>query len=340
MAHKLLLADDSITIQKVVELVLAEEDFEIQSFSNGEDALKAMDSFRPDIVLADIDMPRINGYQLCEKVKQNPRTRSIPVILLAGAFEPIDDALASKVGADDSIIKPFESQELISKINSALTMVPSAAAGGEASFEAAGEEAIEIAEDLGAEKAEPVSAAAEEDLWAIDEIPGEAEKVAAGIAAEAEESGIEEAFEIAEESFEQEDIPSYEEPKSAVASASAGGRMSAPRAGSAAPEVEMPSRGEVLKIVEAAVRERVAGLLSASEIKDSVTSSLGTAMKDSVEKVLWEVAPDLVEKMLRNVLKDSVSAIATQIEKVIWETVPDLASNLISKEIEKIKSEF
>src|SRR5512140_3123285 len=122
MAHKLLLADDSITIQKVVELVLAEEDFEIKSFGNGEDALQALSTFTPDVVLADIDMPKINGYELCEKIKQNPKTSGIPVILLAGAFEPIDEELASKVGADDSVIKPFESQELISKINSALTM--------------------------------------------------------------------------------------------------------------------------------------------------------------------------------------------------------------------------
>src|SRR5512135_3096498 len=107
MAHKLLLADDSITIQKVVELVLAEEDFEIKSVSNGEDALAAMDSFKPDIVLADIEMPKLNGYQLCEKIKHNPGTAGMPVILLAGAFEPIDEGLLRAAGADDSIIKPF-----------------------------------------------------------------------------------------------------------------------------------------------------------------------------------------------------------------------------------------
>src|SRR3990172_12179278 len=123
MHYKLLLADDSITIQKVVELVLAEEDFEIKSVGNGEDALSVMNSFRPDIVLADIDMPKVNGYQLCEKIKQDPATANVPVILLAGAFEPIDDELSKKVGADDSVIKPFESQELISKINAALAVV-------------------------------------------------------------------------------------------------------------------------------------------------------------------------------------------------------------------------
>ena len=93
MARKLLLADDSITIQKVVELVLAEEDFEIKSVSNGEDALNILSSFKPDIVLADIEMPKVNGYQLCDNIKKDPKLSHVPVILLAGAFEPIDEEL-------------------------------------------------------------------------------------------------------------------------------------------------------------------------------------------------------------------------------------------------------
>jgi CheY-like chemotaxis protein len=82
MSYKLLLADDSITIQKVVELVLAEEDFQIKSVNNGEDALNLLDSYKPDIVLADIEMPKVNGYNLCEKIKKNPATSHVPVILL------------------------------------------------------------------------------------------------------------------------------------------------------------------------------------------------------------------------------------------------------------------
>src|SRR3990172_2753749 len=143
MAYKLLLADDSITIQKVVELVLAEEDFQIKSVSNGEDAINLLGSFKPDIVLADIEMPKVNGYNLCEKIKQNLATSHVPVILLAGAFEPIDEELARQVGADDSVIKPFESQELISKINAALTM---GSAGAEGMFEGE-EEVLEAVEE-------------------------------------------------------------------------------------------------------------------------------------------------------------------------------------------------
>ena len=122
MARKLLLADDSITIQKVVELILTDEGFDIRTTSNGEEALAAIPSFKPDVILADIEMPRINGYQLCERIKIDPSMRGIPIILLSGAFEPIDEKLARQVNADDFIIKPFESQELINKVNAVLAV--------------------------------------------------------------------------------------------------------------------------------------------------------------------------------------------------------------------------
>lgn len=115
---KLLLADDSRTIQKVVELILADENFEIKAFNDGEQAFKAIESFAPDIVLADIEIPGLNGYKLCEKIKNNAATSHLPVILLAGAFEPFDEEYSKAVGADDYIIKPFESRELIAKVKS------------------------------------------------------------------------------------------------------------------------------------------------------------------------------------------------------------------------------
>ena len=213
MAYKLLLADDSITIQKVVELVLAEEDFQIKSVSNGEDALNLLETFKPDVVLADIEMPKVNGYNLCEKIKKNPLTSHVPVILLAGAFEPIDEELAREVGADDSVIKPFESQELISKINASLALASSEAdremhTGEEevleafeedvvtAEPEAAGGEVVAEAEGVEAAAAEGI----EEDLWAMEETPEVAEEFAEDAVEEAvEEQGLEEAFEIMEE---------------------------------------------------------------------------------------------------------------------------------------------
>lgn len=119
MAYKVLLADDSITIQKVVELILSEEDAVVRTVSNGMEALESLEHMRPDIVLADVEMPNMNGYDICKKIKENPNTRSIPVILLAGAFESFDEDRARGVGAEDFIVKPFDSQDLLEKINRA-----------------------------------------------------------------------------------------------------------------------------------------------------------------------------------------------------------------------------
>ena len=334
MARKLLLADDSITIQKVVELVLAEEDFEIKSVSNGEDALNLLEGFKPDIVLADIEMPKVNGYQLCDKIKKNPATAHIPVILLAGAFEPIDEELAAQINADDSVIKPFESQELISKINSVLTM---SAAGSEEVISAEETEA-ETGEDLfilTEEAEEAVSVAeAEDDLWSMEEVPEITEEVSA-------ESGVEglvETFEIAEESV----VPEVEE--APVIAAPAAAIVDAPMPQMARefvmPEVVMPSKEEMLAVFEKSVNASVTAFLSTLDLKEVILASLTPAMKESVEKVLWEIAPELAEKLLKEVLQGSISSLTAEVEKVIWETVPDLASQMISKEIEKIKSEF
>lgn len=331
MAHKLLLADDSITIQKVVELVLAEEDFEIKSVSNGEDALEAVDTFTPDIVLADVDMPKMNGYQLCEKIKQDPRTSHVPVILLAGAFEPIDEELAEKVGSDDSIIKPFESQELISKLNAVLTLA--SAGGAEETVLAEPDEAVEVAEDTGEEAVEV--AGAEEDLWAMEEIPEDTGEWAAEAVTEEEQPGTESAFEMPEEMLEEtleEPAAPASEPEPAVPSGA-----SVPAGAS---EVPMPSREELLGIIRATVDEKVSNLLSGIDIREVLLSSMMPAVKDSAEKILWEVAPELGEKVLKEILKESVTSIGKEVEKVIWETVPDLAGTMISKEIEKIRSEY
>ncbi len=332
MAHRLLLADDSITIQKVVELVLAEEDFEIKSVSNGEDALNAMDSFRPEIVLADIEMPKINGYQLCEKIKQNPKTSGIPVILLAGAFEPIDEELLRTVGADDSVIKPFESQELISKINAVLTMV--AADSREASVADEGEEVFEIAEEAEeiGEKEGVNIAGLEEDLWAMEEVPAVSGELAEEAFAEEELSATVAEFELPGEEIGVQ--------KAVIEPVIAPQLRTETVMPQVVPQISMPSKDELIAIFEKTIQEKVLASLASLDIKESLFAALMPSLRDSIDKVLWEIAPELVEKMLRESLKNSMASLTKEVEKVIWETVPDLASTMILKEIERIKSEL
>lgn len=115
--RKLLLADDSITIQKVVDLTFADEGVNVLCVSNGREAIEALAEFSPDVVLADVFMPMMNGYEVCEYIKQNDKFKHIPVMLLVGSFEPFDEEEARRVGANDTLTKPFQSiRRLIEKV--------------------------------------------------------------------------------------------------------------------------------------------------------------------------------------------------------------------------------
>lgn len=120
MNKKLLLADDSVTIQKVVGIICSGENVDLTTVSNGDAALQEARLRRPDLILADVVMPGKNGYELCAAVKQEPELRNVPVLLLTGAFEPFDEARARMVGADGWIAKPFESQALLDKVEDLL----------------------------------------------------------------------------------------------------------------------------------------------------------------------------------------------------------------------------
>lgn len=116
MGCKILLADDSITIQKVVNLTFDDEGIEVVAVSNGDQAERKLGEVKPDLVLADIFMPGKNGYELCEVIKRDPQFSNVPVVLLVGAFEPFDLNEARRVGADDHLTKPFESRKLVETV--------------------------------------------------------------------------------------------------------------------------------------------------------------------------------------------------------------------------------
>lgn len=118
MARTILLADDSPTIRKIVELTFSDSDLRVESAESGEEALEKIERLDPDLVLADVVMPGPSGYEICRTVKGSERP--IPVILLAGTFEPFDRQQAADCGADAHIVKPFESGALREKVEQLL----------------------------------------------------------------------------------------------------------------------------------------------------------------------------------------------------------------------------
>ena len=118
--RKLLLADDSVTIQRVIELTFADEDVQVVAVGDGKKAIASIEADRPDIVLADVGMPERDGYEVAAFIKGNPQFASIPVLLLTGAFEPIDETRARAVGCDGVLVKPFEPQMVINRVKDLL----------------------------------------------------------------------------------------------------------------------------------------------------------------------------------------------------------------------------
>jgi CheY-like chemotaxis protein len=120
MTSRLLVADDSITIQKIVSMAFEIEDVEVEGIGNGQEAFDRISQFNPDIVLADVDMPGLDGFELSAKIKESPETSSIKVLLLASDFEEFDEQRYQNCGADNHISKPFKSDDIVAMVKSLL----------------------------------------------------------------------------------------------------------------------------------------------------------------------------------------------------------------------------
>ena len=127
MGGTLLLADDSITIQKVVELTFAETQHKVVAVGSGRELFKRLPEIKPDVVLCDVVMPDMNGYDVCQTLKSDPATLHIPVVLLTGTFEPFDRDRAMAAGCDGIVTKPFEARELINTVEDLIKRAQSVA---------------------------------------------------------------------------------------------------------------------------------------------------------------------------------------------------------------------
>ncbi len=114
MSEAILLADDNVTIQRVVELALPQPDYQVVAVSNGNDAVDRLRAQRPGLVIADVHMPGFNGYEVARQTKElHP---SVPVLLMVGTFEPFSEEEYRGCGADALLRKPFDAQELVQRV--------------------------------------------------------------------------------------------------------------------------------------------------------------------------------------------------------------------------------
>lgn len=115
--QKILIVDDDNNIAELISLYLTKECFETKIVNDGEQALREFDSFHPDLLLLDLMLPGIDGYQVCRELRH---TSDVPIIMLSAKGETFDKVLGFELGADDYIIKPFDAKELVARVRAVL----------------------------------------------------------------------------------------------------------------------------------------------------------------------------------------------------------------------------
>lgn len=352
MPIKILLADKSITIQKVVEMLFSGKEYEVLCVSDGETALNEATRVVPDVVLADIDLPRMGGYSFSERMKQVPSLAQTPVILMMSRDDVFDEAKARKASIIDNIAKPFESQELISKVKKAVSAAPPRP--GQPAPPATGPAAVKPqtpprpagAPPAGFRAAAPKQPPPKDIFDIIQDAPGhadmkhsaedsvyevepviEVEEPAAPDASGALPVGEKAVAEMrenlglsAKNAKAGQDIVSFESLDMAMSTAKE--YMPPKREEPRRPEPSVPLSDERLRAI-------------AEEI---VTRIAREHFKVSLDR------PQVSEETVRSAVEESVSGIVREvardvIEKVAWEVVPDLAAMLIREEIERLKAE-
>ena len=319
MARTLLLADDSVTIQKVVKISFANEDLEVVTVDNGDDAIETARSMRPDVILADVVMPGQSGYEVCAAIRNDPDLVEIPVLLLAGTFEDFDPTYAESVGANGHLEKPFEAQTLVDRVHELLSVASPPA--GKRSDDLRPAEVGEVFDLEADDFDDPFLPVEESDIPSATSDPAQPTDDATEtlfLESELFEDGKEDS-ELLAELLE---TGSWDREVVSPGEAESGGESFAP--------APTPREGSP----DSEARETTRVELSAGQVErlvERVLPSLREEVHQSLERIAWEAFGDLSEQV--------VTQAVARIEEIAWETVPKLAETLIQEEIRKLGGE-
>lgn len=347
MSIKILLADDSITIQKVIGIIFGGEEYSLTVVDNGKAAIDKAHDVYPDVLLIDALMPGMSGYEVCEAIRATPALANKPILLLTGSFEPFDEVRAKSCGADDFLAKPFESQQIVTKVKDLYAL--GAARNAEAS------QPEPSPAPLGQLRAAAImvetAGAGAEDIWGAF-TPTVESAAAASVEAAAPEAALEpDVFSMANE------VPETPIDQPAAGTPDTGGASWA------------PVEEHTFKFEEEAVAELPAaaftgleplgqadafGEVSFGEEPAPDAAEAFAAPAPPFEALAAPAAvPDFTEPsaapiaaaaeaipavLTEEQLRAAVAAVSRDvIERIVWEVVPDLAETLIKEAIRRIK---
>ncbi len=296
MGHNLLLADDSITIQKVVKIIFSGEFYDLTIVDNGIDALARAREAVPDIMLIDAVMPGKNGYEVCREARNDPALAAVPILLLTGVFEPFDEGKARESGADDFIAKPFESQVLMDKVRRLITLgVSRKATAPPVPEESPVPQPLPVAPDEVVEETPLVTMAppVEEEPLLIEEVTSLDDPWGMGSV----EADLEELPFAAAAVETEEELPVQEGPTAEEFAFEEDVEEQELSLGDPVPE-ELPEPEVIPSLPRDAVAREAVPLS-----EEQLVAALSTVSRELIQRIVWEVVPDLAESLIRDEIR-------------------------------------
>lgn len=325
MKAQVLVADDSATIQKVVELTLSRAGVELIQARSGKEALQKARDLKPDLMLIDHSMPDQSGQELCAEVRQDPGLKDVPIILMAAALEPVDEAAIRGAGASDVVTKPFESQTLIDKVKQLLLAPIAPAVTAQPSM------APFPGDEMGV-GAETLTGETSFALDAPEEL-GEDIKLPAGVAEEPVlEVVTQDTQDTLEESVSTYDVSTTETEELPLEEAVGGadiGKMGIEDMATAVGIGTSPAQ-----VREERPVEPMPGPQRGREAQAAPVGAESLAVSpDMVETLAREVA----ERVATRLVDELKGELLDRVDRLLWEVVPDLAEQLLTQEIQRIR---
>lgn len=316
MSIKILLADDSITIQKVIGIIFGGGDYSLTVVDNGKAALDKALEIVPDILLIDALMPGMSGYEVCERIRATPSLAAKPILFLTGSFEPFDETKAKNCGADDFIAKPFESQQIITKVTE---LCERAALRASDMAKVVEPEPPSTAPTTPPVETTPESVIPSNIIWDAftpSEPPSEAiVQPLTGLETTSFSSQPSEPIEspwfpIEEQSFQSEEESAAEMPTATLYEDTQADDIAfgdSPFTDPSIIRVEPNEPLEMPVIPPAAPSENI-DILAVPQTAINLTEeqlreAISTASKDVIERIVWEVVPDLAEVMIKEAIR-------------------------------------
>jgi CheY-like chemotaxis protein len=367
MRKKLLLAEDSVTMQKVFELAFAQSDFSVIAVDNGHDAIRMVEEIGPDLLIADVTLPGVDGYGVASAIGEMEAGKNIPVLILSGTMVPLDEERFKACGAKGVLFKPFESRELLEKVEGLIgdtAEVPETRPAGPPP----GEEHWDFSDVLDEAEGVIPAARAEEPGKARDtlfpgmSLPGVPKDEPASL--NEYDVSIDEIEEGAPPPPEPEPLPAQTEEVPVHAAHIEGSPQedAPPAVTDILPVMEQPEEFEEIQeiqdIEEVPPKPAAAAEPAPSGMADPVatpagpssadeTAALQAALKEQfaarAEEIFRAVATEAVEKavweMMDRITAEFSEKVRESVEAVAWEVIPATAEALIRDEIARIRSQ-